>query len=366
MALASHRQLSGSLIAAIMTLSMFLVVSAGPAEADTGIHARTAVVINAADGRILYGKNPTLKVMPASTTKLMTAMVALDKLNPDAVAVISENAAQTPSVPPRIRAGERYTVRDLLHLALMRSVNSAAVALAEATAGSEDAFAAMMNKKAAEIGASDSRFINASGLPGEGQQVTAVNLAAIMKHALGYPLIKEIINTRTAMVNSQAGRRLPLANTNHLLWSDDSIGGKTGYTRDAGHCLVSAAEKGSNLLISVVLGEHVRNNIWEDSRTVMDSAAEVLAKKLDPVVYRTETGESPVVMASYKKSRAFADARAALDSDTASGDTSERPDYSTPRKYNHKNAKVRASAARKAASERRYIQRMKRKHGMAT
>jgi|GEM_PF-782857 len=359
MALASLRRLSGSLIAAIMTLALFLA-AAGPAVADTGIRARTAVVINAADGRILYGKNPTLKVMPASTTKLMTAMVALDRLNPDAVTMISATAAETPSVPPRVRAGERYRIRDLLHLALMRSVNSAAVALAEAAAGSEDAFAAMMNNKAAEIGASDTRFINASGLPGEGQQITAINLAGIMKHALGYPLIKEIINTRTAMVYSQDGRRLPLANTNHLLITDDSIGGKTGYTRDAGHCLVSAAEKGGSLLVSVVLGEHVRNAIWDDSRAIVDSASDVLAKNLAPVVYRTEVDEGPVVMASYKKSRAFAASRTAL-----AGDAAERPNYSAPKKYRHKSAKVRASAARKAANERRYIQRMKRKHGLA-
>lgn len=348
-------------MALIATLAFLFLFNSTHVSADTGIRARTAVVINAADNRILYGKNPTLKVMPASTTKLMTAMVALDKLNPDAIAVISETAAETPSVPPRIRAGERYTIRNLLHLALMRSVNSAAVALAEATAGSEAAFASMMNRKAVEIGATDTRFINASGLPGEGQQITAMNLAGIMKHALGYPLIKEIINTRTAMIHSQDGRRLPLANTNHLLITEDSIGGKTGYTRDAGHCLVSASEKGHNLLISVVLGEHVRNAIWDDSRAIIDSASEVLAQNLAPVVYRTEVDEGPVVMASYKKSRAFAAARAAL-----AGDTAERPNYSTHKKYRHKGAKVRAAAARKAANERRYIQRMKRKHGLAT
>ncbi|MBI3592553.1 MAG: D-alanyl-D-alanine carboxypeptidase, partial [Nitrospirae bacterium] len=117
------------------------------------IGARAAVVIDGATEKILYAKNPNWKLPPASTTKLVTAMVVLDRVNPESVLTISETAAGTPSVSPRLRAGERFTVREVLHLALMRSVNSAAVALAEAVAGSEEAFTSLMNEKAASIGA---------------------------------------------------------------------------------------------------------------------------------------------------------------------------------------------------------------------
>jgi len=182
------------------------------ATASDDISARAAVVIDSASEKILYAKNPNLKQPPASTTKLITAMVALDRLNPDSIVTISENAANTPSVSPHLRKGERFSVRDLLYLALMRSVNSAAVALAEAVAGSEDAFVSMMNDKASHLGAENTRFVNASGLPGPNQHITAFDLAIIMKKSLGYSLIREVINTRAKEIFSESGRRIFVKN----------------------------------------------------------------------------------------------------------------------------------------------------------
>ena len=285
---------------AILISLLSLVLSRGHALAgDVG--ARAAVVIDSATEKILYAKNPNWKLPPASTTKLITSMVALDRLNPDSVITISEAAANTPSVSPRLRAGERFTVREVLHLALMRSVNSAAVALAEAAAGSEERFVTLMNEKASRLGAENTWFINASGLPGPGQHITAFDLAKIMKEALKYPLIREIISLKEEEVVSEGGRRLLLRNTNHLLWSDDEVlGGKTGYTRAAGHCFVCAAKRGENTLISAVLGEGIRDNLWRDSNGLLARGYDVIAQKSEPVIYLSAVSDKPVVLASYR------------------------------------------------------------------
>jgi D-alanyl-D-alanine carboxypeptidase (penicillin-binding protein 5/6) len=282
--------------AVVLSLCLWAAVAAAADE----ISARAAVVIDGWSGKILYAKNPHLKLPPASTTKLVTSMVALDRISPDAVVKISEHAANTPSVAPHLRKGERMTVTDLLYLALMRSVNGAAVALAEAVAGSEDAFVTMMNEKMQSLDADNTRFVNASGLPGGDQYITAHDLARVMKESLGYPLIREIINTRTAHLVTPDGRRIFLRSTNHLLWTDDDlIGGKTGYTRAARHCFVCAAEKGPSLLIAAVLGESGREGLWHASALLLAKGSEVLALRSEPTIYFSSINESRLIPASY-------------------------------------------------------------------
>src|SRR4030067_1817651 len=203
-------------------------------------------------------------------------MVALDKLDPEAVITVSKRAANTPSVKPHLTAGQKISVKDLLYLALMRSINGAAVALAETVAGSEKAFVNLMNKKAQGVGAKNTKFINASGLPGRKQHTTARDLAELMKESLNYPIISEIINTRIKMLDVDK-KQVLLKNTNYLLWTDDDqIGGKTGYTRAAHHCVVSASRKGERTLIVVLLGEPVRDYLWEDAKKLLDKGSEML------------------------------------------------------------------------------------------
>lgn len=283
-------------------LAFFLLVPhASPINASTSeISAKAAVVIDGTTERMLYAKNPHLRLAPASTTKLVTAMVVLDRVSPEAIFTVSEEAAATPSVSPRLRPRERLTVRDLLYLALMRSVNSAAVTLAEGVAGSEEAFAKMMNEKVHRLGAENTEFINASGLPGPGQSVTAYDLSRIMKASLQYPMIREIIGTRTKKVCTLAGRRLFMKNTNHLLWSDeDLLGGKTGYTREARHCFVCAADRGNTVLIAAVLGESSRDDLWEEATVLLTKGGEVLAQRAAPMIHFTSVNERRVVLASY-------------------------------------------------------------------
>jgi len=263
------------------------------------VSARAAVVIEGTSGNILYAKNPNVKLFPASTTKLVTAMVVLDRMDPESVVTISEEAARTPSVSPHLRTGEKLKIKDLLNIALIRSVNSAAVALAESVSGSEEAFAKLMNEKALSIGAENTRYVNASGLPGDGQYITAYDLSLIMKESLRYPMIREIINTRAQQVYTEGGRKISVKNTNHLLWSDeDVVGGKTGYTRAAKHCFVCAGQKGDNVLIAAVLGESVRSELWHDASTLLARGEDVLSKKREPEIYYTSVSQTPVVYAS--------------------------------------------------------------------
>jgi D-alanyl-D-alanine carboxypeptidase (penicillin-binding protein 5/6) len=265
------------------------------------IQSKAVVVLDGSSGNILYAKNPHLRLPPASTTKLISAMVVIDKINIDDVVTISKRAANTQSVAPRLKAGERYTARELLYLSLLRSINGAAVALAEAVAGSEEAFVFLMNEKASKLGLQNTAFINSSGLPGHGQHITAYELALIMKASLSYPTIKEILNTRTKDIYNSNGRRLFVKNTNNLLWKDDYIiGGKTGYTRAAGHCFVCAANKGDATLIVAILGETVREELWHDSYALLSKGHDILTMKAEPAIYFSEVREKPVVLASYK------------------------------------------------------------------
>ncbi len=343
-------------IAVLMFQAAFLgILPAGKSFAEE-VAATAAVVIEASSERILYAKNPNLKLRPASTTKLMTAIVALDHLHPDAMVKISERAAATPTVSPRLRAGEQFSVRSLLSLSLMRSVNSAAVALAEATAGSEERFADLMNRKAAEIGADNARFINASGLPGPDQYVTAFDLAKIMKETLKYPLVADTINTKTQVVHSSGGRRLLVKNTNELLWiDDDALGGKTGYTREARHCFVGAARKGNNVLISAVLGEAQRENLWNDTEKLIARGDNVMHRRAEPMITYSSQSESPIVFATYRSDGSAKPGRKATiakGKKKGNGITAEQAKKSKKQKTAQKKLKKKPSSKETAEGQR--------------
>lgn len=285
-------------------LFLYVIVSASNLYADD-IRSKAAVVLESNSERILYAKNPHLRLPPASTTKLVTAMVAIDRMNLNTITTISEKAANTQSVAPRLIAGERYSIKDLLYLSLMRSLNGAAVALAEAAAGSEEAFANMMNEKMHDLGLHNTRFINSSGLPGNGQFTTAHDLSLVMKASMNYPVIREIINTRTRDISNGNGRQFIVKNTNYLLWKDDDhIGGKTGYTKAAGHCLVSASNKGDTTLIAAILGEPARNELWHNTFTLFSRGEDILRLKAEPVIYFADVKHRPVVLASYRQKEA--------------------------------------------------------------
>ncbi len=270
------------------------------AKADE-IRSRAAIVMEASTGRILYGKNPNLRLLPASTTKLMTAMVALDRANPGDTVVISEKAANCSPVKARFRVGEKVTVETLLNAALIKSANDAAVALAEGVAGSEDRFVELMNEKVLALGMSDTRFVNATGLPAEGQYITVYDLAKMLRHALRYPLIKEIVSTKASRISTEDGREIFVKNSNHLLWSDDSVlGGKTGYTRAAKHCFVCASEQGGETIITGILGAPTRWQLWKESEHLIEKGFAIVGGKEEPVLYFTRADyKSSIEPATY-------------------------------------------------------------------
>ncbi len=283
----SRRFMSRSLLGLIAFIFFFSLSSAVSADE---IKSRAAVVMDALTGRVLYAKNPDLRLLPASTTKLMTALVVLERANLGDVVTVSKKAAGVSPIRVGLKAGDKVTVENLLYAALMKSGNDAAVALAEAIAGSEEEFVAMMNKKAAAIGAIDTRYTNATGLPGDGQYITAYDLSMIMRQAIKYPVLREILGTRITEVSTETGKQIVIQNTNKLLWSDDEVlGGKTGYTRKARHCFVCAGERANDTIIVALLGTPYRGLLWKETEDLMAFGAKVLGKTEEPVLYLTQS-----------------------------------------------------------------------------
>lgn len=276
-------------------------VSAASAEE---IRSRAAVVMDATTGRVLYAKNPELRLKPASTTKLMTALVVVERSNLQDVVTISSRAANTAPTRSGLKAGDKVTIETLLYAALMRSANDAAVALAEAVAGSEEKFVELMNRKALVLGANDTRFINANGLPGGGQFTTAYDLAKIMRQAIKHPVLKEILGTRITEVSTEGGKTVFLKNTNKLLWADDEVlGGKTGFTYQARHCFVCAGERNDNTMVVSLLGAPSRDLLWKETESLLTFGNRVLVNQEEPVVYLTKDDydEARVATVSYGK-----------------------------------------------------------------
>lgn len=252
------------------------------------VDSRAAVVMEASTGMILYGKNPALRLPPASTAKLMTAMVVLDRADPRDTVTISERASSSSPVKANFREGEKATIETLLHAALIKSANDAAFALAEAVGGTEEGFVKLMNEKAFDLRMLNTRFINATGLPGRGQYITGYDLAKMLRHALRYPMIREIINMKASRILTEEGRPLLVKNSNRLLWSDESvIGGKTGYTREARHCFVCASRQGSETVIVALLGTPSRARMWRESKALFERGFAIVGKTEDQVVYKT-------------------------------------------------------------------------------
>ena len=254
----------------LFTFSMLSAVQPALSFSHKSIVAKAWIVIDENDA-VLSAKYPSVKLPPASTVKLVTAMVALDNLDPAVKVIVSSRAKAARSGKPRLMTNDELTVSDLLHLALMRSNNSAAVALAEAACGSEDAFVALMNQKVKEIGANNTHFVTASGLPKGRQYTTALDLTMILKKAVTYPIIREILGKKEWMVKTTAGRELYLSSTDNLLWSrSNMVGGKTGFTCNARHCFVGAMYTEKGLIFTAVLGAPSRSRLWKSALTLAD------------------------------------------------------------------------------------------------
>jgi D-alanyl-D-alanine carboxypeptidase (penicillin-binding protein 5/6) len=252
-----------------------LVVAVGLAYATAAsarephVTAKAAVVIDAATGETLWEQNGDERLPPASTTKVMTAVLALESGRLGDSLPVSENASETAPSKLGLRPGQRVQLRDLLYAVLLKSANDAAVVVAEGLGGSEEAFAAHMTAKAHAIGALHSHFENPHGLTAPDHVVTAHDLARIFRYALHVPGFRDILETPAAQVPVQSTRTQLLAVRSHnrLLqgWKHQVIG-KTGYTRPAKRCFVGAASNGEREVIVAVLGS---NDLWTDTRRLV-------------------------------------------------------------------------------------------------
>ncbi|WIW70483.1 D-alanyl-D-alanine carboxypeptidase family protein [Anaerosinus gibii] len=236
------------------------------------INAAGAILIDAKTGQVLYEKNSNKQLAPASTTKIMTAILAIESDRLDEKTTISKNAASVQGSTMHLQEGELISLRELVTGLMMRSGNDAAVAIAEFLSGSVDKFVVEMNKKAREIGAIHTKFQNPHGLPTKDHYSTAYDLAWIARYAMNNPTFAEVVSTRNTSIDweDSAGNEHEqnLKNTNKLLWMlDEADGVKTGTTNEAGPCLVSSATKDDQRLIAVTLND---KNRWEDSQELLN------------------------------------------------------------------------------------------------
>lgn len=241
------------------------------ASAPPKINAQSAILMDAKTGQILYEKNSRIRSAPASTTKVLTAIIAIESGHLDDEVTISLRAASTSGSSMHLSAGQRILLSELVTGLLLRSGNDAAVAIAEHLAGSVENFANLMNHKAELLNAIDSHFDNPHGLNAPSHYSTAFDLAWITRYALTNPLFAAIVNTRETNIDwlDRRGKEhdQSLRNTNKLLWMLEEVDGvKTGTTSQAGPCLISSATRGNQQMIAVVLHDHSR---WNDSMQLL-------------------------------------------------------------------------------------------------
>ncbi len=260
--------------AVIAALSGFFAV-----QALQETSARAAVVMDVNSNRILYSKNMDEKLAMASTTKIMTALVAIESGRLDEKVTISKRASYMEGSSIYLREGEVHTVNDLLYAIMLRSGNDAATAVAEHIGGSAEGFAEMMNKKAREIGANNTRFANPHGLDAEGHYTTARDLALITSYALKNPLFSTIVSSKKKVMEGPPSENWDrvMINKNKMLWQfDGGDGVKTGFTKKAGRCLVSSATRDGMRLVCVVLN---CGPMWDESSALLEYTFKNYVKK---------------------------------------------------------------------------------------
>lgn len=233
------------------------------------VTAESAVLIDESSGAILYAKNEHARRAPASTTKILTALLAIKYGNLSDMVTVSRRAAWVGGSTIGLHAGERVSLGELLKGVLMSSGNDGSVAVAEHLAGTESEFAKRMTIKAREMGALNTQFKNAHGLTAVGHYTTAYDLALLAREAMKDPVFARLVMTRRAeMVWENRRKMCWLNNTNLLLWTLEGADGvKTGTTSVAGKCLVASASRGRRRLIAVVLRSYDR---WGDAARLLE------------------------------------------------------------------------------------------------
>lgn len=268
--------------------TLFILIQNPAAAAETGqqeekeklsLNARAAVLMDADSGRILYGKNETMAFPMASTTKIMTLIVALEHNEPDQIVMASAGASAMPEVRLGVHEGERYRMEDLYYAMMLESFNDAAMMIAEGTVGSVENFVELMNEKAISLGCTQTYFITPNGLDAADEKgvhsSTAEDMAKIMRYAIDNEDFLKITQTADySFTDCDRKRSFEVHNKNVLLTMMDGVlSGKTGYTADAGYCYVCAVKKDDRTFIAALLGSgwppH-KGYKWSDVQTLLD------------------------------------------------------------------------------------------------
>jgi D-alanyl-D-alanine carboxypeptidase (penicillin-binding protein 5/6) len=261
---------------AILLVGLLLLptgVSTAGAAATHGqpvITAKAAILVDDQSGEVLWQHNPDLPLPPASTTKIVTAMLALQSGRLEESLSVTAEAAQAPPSKISLRAGWKMRLRDLVYAVLLNSANDAAVVIAEGLSGSVRNFAERMNAQARAMGATNTHFVNPNGLPADNHYSTARDLATMFGYGMRNPLFEHVVNTKTTAVSPSFGthRTIKLHNHNRLLGNYRiHVVGKTGWTIAAKKCFVGAADADGRQLIVAVMGSR---DLWGDLKRLLE------------------------------------------------------------------------------------------------
>jgi len=281
-------------IITILFFNLFISSSfASPIEPD--ISAEAAILIEIDSGEILYEKNANAPMYPASTTKIMTALLALEHLNLEDKITVPEDMGPADGSAMYLLPGEVFTVRELLDGLLVKSANDAAVLLARTISGDIQSFATLMNQRAKDIGCTNTSFANPNGLHDPSHTISAHDMALIAREAMKNATFRELVSQVNVTLDEtpQTPEKRYFRNTNRFLWSTSKIiynneyipikyevvdGIKTGYTGEAGNCLVSSGKKNNIRVISVVF-KASGYDVYRDSRLLLDYGFDNFEKK---------------------------------------------------------------------------------------
>lgn len=245
-------------------------------QTDLAPNSKSAILIDANTGTIMFEKNSHEKLAPASMTKVMSMLLIMEAIDNGSLSfedevLISENAASMGGSQVYLQAGETYQVKELLKGIAVASGNDAVVAMSEKIAGSVEEFVNLMNKRAKELGANDTNFVNPHGLDAENHYTTAYDMSLMAKELLKHPKILEFTSIYEDYLQKKDGSSIWLVNTNKLVRFYDGVDGlKTGFTATAGYCLTATAKKNNLRLISVVMGAETSDKRSSDTTSLLN------------------------------------------------------------------------------------------------
>jgi serine-type D-Ala-D-Ala carboxypeptidase (penicillin-binding protein 5/6) len=273
--------------------ALLLLLAQGARSQDLPLAAQSAAVVDSYSGEFLYAKNPDAKEYPASSTKILTALIVIEAGNLDQVVTVAPEDTKVEPSSLNLKPGQQFTRRQLLFGMLLKSANDVAMCLARDNAGSVPAFAEKMNLRAAELGATSSHFVNPHGLHDPNHYTTAHDLVLIARAAMQQPLFRQIVSTIYYTWRTPNGEVDQLRNHNRLLRHFAGCNGlKTGYTRAAQQVLVSSALRGGHEVVAVVLHTD-KPGIWVDSKTLLTYGLIKLGCPAEDIVDTTDRVDEP-------------------------------------------------------------------------